>query len=123
MFGQLNPTVSSFEGEGGSCEEVYEACMNATDLDGFQPPEFPCREADWEACNITVGELEGCISEMTALLSFTEDSLSCNFMEMASSASSSSFEGVSSIDSCVSVLAGCAGFVPTIETNLDDDPN
>lgn len=117
LMGQLSP----LGGDGASCEEVYEQCMAATDLEGFEPPEFPCSEGDWESCSITVGELEDCISELTGLLASTEDMLSCDLMSMADSASTSAFESIADVESCMAVAAGCAGFIPTVETDLSSD--
>ena len=118
MMGQ-EPTSSSFDVDGASCEEVYDQCMAATDLEGFEPPEFPCSEGEWESCNITVGELEACISELTELLVATEDYLSCNLLSMVSNASDSTFESMANVQSCMAVATGCAGFVPTVETELE----
>ena len=121
LMGQLSSTESPFGSSDGSCEDVYEQCMTATDLEGFEPPEFPCVEGDWESCNITVGELEACITELTELLVATEDFLSCDLMSMASSASTSTFESMASVQSCMAVATGCAGFIPTVETDLDGE--
>jgi hypothetical protein len=126
MFGTLTPEDNASLGtESASCEEVYELCMAATNLEGFEAPEFPCSEGDWESCNITVGELESCISEITVLLDDTDNFLSCNLISMVVSASDSTFEGIAQVQSCIALATGCSGFMPTVETeiNSSSEPN
>jgi len=121
MFGDLSSEDAASIGiAGGTCEDVYSQCMAATDLEGFEVPEFPCSEGDWASCNITVGELEACITELTTLLDETEDLLSCDILGMASSMSSSTFESIAQVENCMAVAGGCAGFLPTVETDLDE---
>lgn len=126
MFGGLSPEdLASLGTDSSSCEEVYELCMTATNLEGFEPPEFPCSESDWASCNISVGELEDCISEITALLDETQDILSCNLLSMASAAQSTTIDDIAEVQGCIAVATGCSGFLPTVgtEINSSTDPN
>ena len=119
MFGGLNSEdAASLGTESSSCEEVYDLCMAATDLEGFDAPQFPCTEGEWESCDITVGELEACISEITQLLGETDDLLSCNLLGMASEASASTFEDIAQVQSCITVVSSCSDFVPALDTDI-----
>lgn len=111
-----------FSESGESCDEVYAACMEAEIIENYEAPTFPCNEADWQACSISVGELEACISELTAVLDEMEDKLSCNVFEMLSDGSSEEFLSVAQVQSCVSVAANCAAFLPNVDTTVATEP-